>query len=76
MKRRVTTYVTTADLGFSEESAIALADCIPVSFDDAVASLTLIPADLAAHAIEKYLDMPETAAALLEAQVEFLAFVG
>lgn len=74
MKRRETTYVTTADLGLSEAAAIELADCLPVSFGDA--SLTLVSADVAAHAIEKYLNMPGAAAALLEAQVEFLAFIG
>lgn len=74
MKRRETTYVTTTDIGLSEESAIELADCLPVTFGDA--SLTLVNAAVAAHAIDKYLDMPGAAAALLEAQVDFLAFVG
>ena len=74
MRRCTTTYVTTADIGLSEESAIELADCLPLTFGDA--ALTLVNATVAAHAIEKYLDMPGAAEALLEAQVEFLAFVG
>lgn len=74
MKRRETTYVTTDDIGLSEGSAIELADCMHATFGDA--SLTLVPAVIAAHAIEKYLDMPGAAAALVEAQVEFLAFIG
>ena len=74
MKKRQATYVTTADIGLSEESAIELADCLPVTFGDA--SITLVRAGVAAHAIDTYLDMPDAADALLEAQVEFLAFVG
>lgn len=74
MKKREATYVTPFDLGLTEEQCIELADCIPFTFGDA--SLTLIPAIVAARAIEKYLDMPGAAAALVEAQVEFLAFIG